>query len=119
MTIREIIEHIDENKPNAYSDKQKLHWIALLDGKIAADLMMMAPEEIRNLFDYKYPEDMEREPLITFPHDDIYPAWLECKIDREDHEDSRYQNSVAVYNAIWEDFACWFLNNYDPAQYGR
>jgi hypothetical protein len=62
-TIQEIIERVDERKPNAFSQKAKIAWIAELDGKIAADVMLMNINDVRQ-FNYAYPENLSSDPLI-------------------------------------------------------
>lgn len=114
-TIKEIIERVDENKPNAFSTKTKMAWLATLEGKIAADVLLMNIVEIRQL-QYKYPDDLESEPLVSFPHEDIYDLWLIARIDYENGEYSKYQNSMALYNEAFENFVMWFASTYEPAQ---
>ena len=48
-TIREVIERVDGIKPNAFSDEQKVIWLAMLDGKIAADLFLMSISDIQTV----------------------------------------------------------------------
>lgn len=118
-TIKEIIDRVDENKPNAFPTEMKVAWLSLLEGKIAADILAMNIMEIRQL-DFKYPQCLEHEPLITYPHEDIYDNWLIAKIDYENGEYDKYANSMAMFNETYDNFACWFLSVYDPAQgYGR
>ena len=110
-TIKEIIERIDENKPNAFGESMKLRWIAQLDGKIAADLFLMDIAEIRAL---QYTVDSQ--PLVEYPHDDIYDLWLSAKIDFENGEYNKYQNTMLMYNEAYGNFASWFLSVYAPAR---
>lgn len=114
-TIKEIIERVDENKPNAFTTKQKVAWLSQLEGKVAADVLLMNIPEIRQL-EFKYPECLEHRPLVTYPHEDIYDLWLIAQIDYADGEYSKYQNSMAMFNAAYDNFACWFLSVYEPAQ---
>lgn len=114
-TIREIIDRVDEAKPNAFPDDLKIKWLSELDGKIAADVMLMGIVEIRQLGNaYKGNADME--PLVTYPHDDIYDKWLEARIDYANGEYNKYQNSMEMFNAAFSGFVRWFASNYDPAQ---
>lgn len=114
-TIQEIIERVDDTKPNAFTQKTKMAWIAELDGKIAADVMMMNIVEIRQL-KYVYPEDLTSAPLVDFPHDTIYDLWLGAKIDFENGEYNKYQNSMEQFNAHYGNFVRWFAATYEPAQ---
>ena len=112
-TIKEILERVDRNKPNAFGVEKKMRWVAELDGKIALQVFLMSYADAVQL-QYQYPQDLDREPLVTFPHEDIYDAWLECKIDLQNGETDKYQNAKVVFDALYNDFVNWFCNNYDP-----
>ena len=114
-TIKQIIERVDSKLTNAYNDEIKLDWIAKLDGKIAMDVMLMNITEVAQ-FDYKFPVDLGREPLVKFPYDDIYDRWLTVQIAAQDEEWSRYANALEYYNAYYEEFVNWFLSTYRPGQ---
>ena len=113
--IKDVIERVDSLKPNAFSEEQKVAWLAQLEGKLAAEVFLINAAGIRN-FRYQYPDDMDTELLVSFPYDDLYDHWLEAQIDYANGEYDRYQNSTAMYNASYESFATWFLSTYDPAQ---
>lgn len=114
-TYREIIERVDEARPNSFSENLKLKWLQELNGKIAADVFLLGIEEIRAM-EGKYPEGMKHEPLVSFPHEDIYELWLRAKIDFANDEMDRYQNTMALYNEAYTNFVSWFVSNYEPAQ---
>lgn len=65
MTIKELIEFIDEIKPNAFSDAVKTMWINDIEGKVQTDIFLMAVEDIIR---YKY-EDTLTEAQVCFPDD--------------------------------------------------
>ena len=113
--IKDIIERVDENKPNAFSQKTKMAWLAELDGKLAADVFLMNIVEVRQL-QYSHPDDLESETLVSFPHDTIYDLWLGAKIDYENGEYDKYQNSMEQFNAHYGNFVRWFATTYEPAQ---
>lgn len=113
--VREVFERVDEARPNAFSESLKMMWLNSLEGRLAADVFLMSIEDIRQLT-VRYPDDMDTELLVTSPHDDIYDLWLYAKIDFENGEYSKYQNDMAMFNEHYDNFVCWFLNTYDPAQ---
>lgn len=114
MTIKEIISKVDRARPNSFSDEEKVKWIAELDGKIALNVMLMDIAEVAQ-FQYCV-ENMNVEPLVRFPHDDIYELWLYAKIDFENGEYGKYQNSMEMYNEHYGAFVRWFGMTYAPAQ---
>lgn len=113
--LKEIIQRVDSLKPNGFEPNVKLRWISQLDGKIAADIMLMDISELQQ-FNYRYPEDLEAQPLARFPHDDVYEYWLEAQIDAANGEYNRYQNSMALFNESYANFLRWFANKYEPSQ---
>ena len=114
-TIKKIIQRIDRKISNAFDEATKMEWIAALDGKIALNVMLMAQEELEQ-FDYSYPEDLNKTPLVKFPFDDLYDRWVAAQIDAHNEEWDRYANSMEYYNAYYEEFVNWFLSTYRPGQ---
>lgn len=114
-TIKEIIERVDETKLNDFSEKIKLRWISLLDGKVAASVYLLDIAEAQKQA-YAYPDDLEKEPLIEFPYDDLYDLWLEAKIDFENGEYNKYQNTMEMFNSHYNDFVRWLADTYEPSQ---
>lgn len=116
-TILKVIDRVDQGKPNAFSTAAKVAWLAALDGRIAVDVFLMDIAELEQ-FAYRYPEDVERELLVSFPHDDIYDLWLAARIDFENGEYDKYQNTMAMYNEHYASFVQWFTRTYEPARGG-
>lgn len=112
-TIRKIVDKADLFRENAIPEEVKVAWIAELDALIAADVMGFAPEELGQ-FQYDPEADMDREPLVKFPHDGMYHYWLCAKIDAENGEYNRYTNSMQLYNAAYLAFRTWFSRVYNP-----
>lgn len=114
-TIRKIIERVDRKIENPYDDVTKLEWIAQLDGKIAMNVMLMDMAELEQ-FNYSYPDDLDKQPLVKFPYDELYDLWIAARIDAQNQEWDRYANSVEYYNAFYGEFVNWFLSTYQPGQ---
>ncbi len=115
MKIAKVIEMVDALRPNTFDEEQKVRWLAELDGTIGAEVMLMGHAQLQYL-NYQYPDDMETMLLVQFPYDKMYEAWLTAKIDYANGEYDKYQNSMQMFNAAYEDFVCWFANRYEPAQ---
>ena len=111
MTIKESIEFVDEVKPNAFSTKVKVKWLEQLDGHIAAEELCMHPVDLRKL---RYSEDdLDVELLVDKPYDDIYPLWLEAKIDFANGEYNKYQNTMQAYNEHYGCFVVWLAEHFE------
>ena len=63
MKIKDAIAGADEVKPTAFTGRVKFEWLNAREGKIAADVFLLAPAEVRTLH-YVYPEDLETELLV-------------------------------------------------------
>lgn len=114
MTIREAIAMADDIKPNAFETATKLAWLNRLEGTLASEVFLLAPEEVRQL---RYaPGELDAELLVDAPYDDLYVLWLEAQIDRANGEYNKYQNTMQSYNARRGEFVCWFCQTWDPAQ---
>ena len=114
-TFKEIIEKVDEFKPNDFSTRTKLNWLTTLDGKLATDVFLLSIEEIRAL-PHKYPEALECEGLISYPHEDVYELWLQAKIDYAHEDYDKFHNTMEQYNEAYSNFKNYFLSTYRPAQ---
>ncbi len=117
-TIRKIVDRADMFRDNAIPEEMKVAWIAELDALVAADVMNVPPEELSQ-FQYDPKADMDREALVPFPHDNIYHYWLCAKIDAENGEYGKYQNSMQLYNAAFLTFRTWYSRVYDVYGVGK
>lgn len=115
MRVCEAIKAADAVKPNAFDERTKFGWLNSLEGKIAAEVFLMSPPEVRQIL-LSYPEDLQRELLVDPPYDDLYVQYLEAKIDAENGEYNKYADTMAIYNGTYTEFVCWFCQRYDPAQ---
>jgi len=115
MKISDVINWVDEVKPNAFPDPVKVEWLSALDGRIAANVFLLAPLEMEML-PYVYPRDMDMELLVHPPHDDIYSLWLQAKVDEANGEYKKFHNTSQIFNAHYTDFVRWFADTYNPAQ---
>lgn len=112
----DIINLVDSYRPNAFDERLKLWWLVTLDGRIAVEVMLMDAKQVQEFLDCEYPEALEHEPLVSFPHEEMYLHYLEAKIAYANEEYSSYQNAMESYNAAYNSFVQWFLNMYDPVQ---
>lgn len=111
MTLREVIEFVDDVKPNAFPVKVKVKWLEQLDRHIAAEVLVWNPADLKKL---SYSEDeTDVELLADPPYDDIYAMWLEAQIDLANGEYNKYQNTMQVYNAYYGSFVVWYAEHFE------
>lgn len=111
MTLREAIERADRIKPNDISIQAKVEWLNEAEGLVQTEVLLTAAEEII----FYSPEELDYELLVEPPHDKLYPAYLEAKIDFANGEYSRYANSQTMFTSHFREFERWFADVYRPA----
>lgn len=115
MKIKEVLEKVNFNRPNAFGKPLKVMWLSELDAQLAAEVFMMSPED-QQQFRYSPVGDMQTELLVNFPYDRMYVMYLIAKIDQLNGEYSNYLNSAAIFNDAYSDFVIYFASNYEPVQ---
>lgn len=112
MTIEQIIRHMDEIKPNAFSDEVKTVWLNELEARVQKEILMRWPGE---MVQYRWPEDRGAQTLLEPPEDAVYRHWLEAMIDYANGEYNKYQNTMELFNACWDEFVSRFATAWRPA----
>jgi len=115
MTVQQAISYLDSVKPNAFPTEVKLRWLSAIEGRLAAEVFLMAPEEVETRCAFTE-EDLSKELLAGLPYDDLYTWYLQAQVDLANGEYDRARNTMAVFNALWSQFVVWFAQRYDPAQ---
>ena len=115
MTVRECIEYVDAVKPNAFPASAKIAWVGQIEGRIANEIFLMAPAELRQFAFRSAMEDGDKELLLDPPYDDIYTAYLTAKVDSKNGEFNRMSTAAQAFNRLWKEFAAFIANQYDPA----
>ena len=138
MRIEECINRVDATKPNQYGTDEKLRWLSVLDASIKSEIIDMyeqpvveeekvvileegeeIPEEEEAAeFTGYTPEDLAKELLVPFPHDELYVAYLKAKIDEGNGEGARYNNSAATFNNLLVNFEKHYNKTHTPKRRG-
>lgn len=138
MNIQECINRVDSVKPNQYSIEDKVRWLSYLDGSIQKEVFdryeqppeeketqiiiiygegtTEEPEKETTEFTGYSPDRMTDELLVPFPYDELYVAYLKAKIDEENGETARYNNSAATFNGMLQDFQKAYHRDHMPKQ---
>ena len=116
MTIKECIDIVDNIKPNQYSVKEKVMWLSFVDETIINDVLKTHEGYDGRYDDFEgYTEDKLSVTLIVkSPYDRLYTAYLKMKIDQENGETARYNNSAALYNTYMMEFRRYYNKTHMP-----
>nr|DAW52984.1 MAG TPA: hypothetical protein [Caudoviricetes sp.] len=113
MTIQEAITYANAVKPNAFDNDTLTRWLNEVEGMVQTQVLLLRTEAI---ITYTYEKDANTTMLVRPPHDKLYPAYLEARIDFANGEYERYQNTYQLFNSFFKEFARWYATNYNPAE---
>ena len=109
MTIKELIEYVDEIRPNSYSSKTKSVWINEIEGAVQTEIMGIYPAVVAR---YDAKDDENTELLVKAPHAKLYAWYMIAMMDLVSLGGADYENSYRVFNTFWEEYARWYLRTH-------
>lgn len=119
MTIREILDEVDELKPNQITSQMKTKWLSDLDARIFSDVIQTheKDEGTREAFTpYNQNGNGEEELLIPDEYGEIYRWYLEMQIDLAARELARYENSMTLFNVRLAEYKRKYNRDHMPLQ---
>ena len=132
MKISDILAKVDEIKPNSFDDNTKIAWLSELDGKVFNTVIMthehdlveveivddeteeVTVELVEPTFTAYTSEDCDL--ILPDTYADVYRHWLYAMMDYSNGESDRYQNSMIMFNAKYQEFVDWYNSNHMPIQ---
>lgn len=115
MTLREAIARADALRPNGFSYAQKLAWLSALDGAVTAEVINTHEGgEWVQYTEYTESTPPETVLLIPPPYDEAYLRHLEAQMDYANGEFDRYNNSNAMYSAVYGAFVSFYNRTHMP-----
>ena len=116
MTIKECIDAVDNIKPNQYSIREKVQWLSFIDEIIINDVLRTHEGYDGRYDNFEgYSENKLSESLIVgSPYDRLYTAYLKMKIDEENGEMAKYNNSAAMFNAYLMEYRKHYNKTHMP-----
>ena len=114
MRVCDAIDRVDSLKHNTDTSAEKIEWLSQLDGNIKNEIID-THESDDDIFFYGYTEDdMETELLVEAPYDVLYIRWLEAQIDYYNGEINRYNNSMMMYQAAYDNYDRYYNRTHMP-----
>ena len=120
MTIAEAIKRTDAMRPNQYTLADKVQWLSGLDGQIWREVMESHEgAEGQRFAGYSPDTDTEQALLVPEPYAlDVYIPYLQARMDRENGETTKWNQSVTLYNAGYAAFCNWYRRTHRPVNRG-
>ena len=116
MKIHEAIEICDRQKPNGYEREDKVHWLDQLDRRIFRELVATHEGGAEAFEGYTPYTDDDTELLAEETYSDLYIKWLMAQIDFANSEIKRYNNSVMMFNSLYQEYANYYNRTHLPRQ---
>lgn len=104
MTIRQTLARLDAGKYNTCTQSEKIAMLSGLDSMVQR-LILDTYGEQPDFGGYDDTTDLDTPLLVPPPFDEIYGYYLESRIDYQNGEYGRYNNSNAMFDAAWQRFA--------------
>lgn len=116
MTIKDCIDIVDSNKPNQYTITDKVRWLSFIDEKIINDVLKTHEGYDGRYDDFTgYSDDKLSVTLIApSPYDRLYTQYLKMKIDEENGETARYNNSATLFNSYYLEYKKYYNKLHKP-----
>jgi hypothetical protein len=119
MTIMEILNHLDAVKPNGYSQDEKIKWLNQVEWTIKKEIVDTHEGADKIAFNgYNSTTSLAKKVIADAPYDKLYIHWLEAQIDYATGEYQKYQNSMTMFNEVYENYAKWYNREHMPVSHG-
>lgn len=102
MKISELIQKVQEEKPNTFTDEKVLTFVNEVEADVSEQLRLIEPKQYTS-------DDMETELLVPSPYDRLYVSYLKAQIDYANEEYDSYQNNAAQHVQDFRDYVDWVI----------
>lgn len=101
MKISELINKVQEEKPNTFSDAKIISFITEIEAEVAEQLQEELPE---------YTEaDVNKILLAPTPYDRLYVSYVKAMVDYANEEYASYQLNAEQHTQDFRDFVDWVV----------
>lgn len=114
MKVIDVIERVDDLKPNSYLFETKVSWLSQLEEQIYDDLIKTHDNPLNIEYKKLSEDNTEMELIAPDRFEEMYVAWLFTKIDFYNAEITRYNNSALLFNTLYQEFANYWNRTYMP-----
>ncbi len=109
MTLMQAIENFDSERANSVSIERKITWISQLDYKISTELL--EPRGAGKFAGFTEMTPLETELKAPEEYKEIYPLYMNMKLDYMNGEIARFNNSTLLFNRMYKEMGDFINRN--------
>ena len=117
MTIKQITDQLQRQKPHQYTDAEIAGWLSDIEGEIYATIVQTHANPglvTFNGIDALTPDTTEM--IAPNPYDRLYLYYLMMQVDLHNQELDKYNNSARLFNEMFAAFSAFWHRTYMPGQ---
>lgn len=117
MTIGELIGYIVSVKGREFEGAVYDAWLNEVEGMVQTRVHLVPDDKVKR-YDRSADEDGSFDDtvlLVPFPYDKLYAPYIEAKVDFANGEYGRYENSMAMFEKFFTEYAAHYAQTYRPA----
>lgn len=101
MTIEKVLNEVKLNVPSGLDDATLIGWLSRCESQLKTEIYDNYTEEVE--FD-GYDENTSKDTVLLTdsPYDEIYVRYLEAMVYRYLGENSKYNNCIMEFNALYD-----------------
>lgn len=107
MTIRDLLNRIEKEKPNSFTEADLIAFLNEVEAQVADELRIKEADV--PVYEYGHDEDLDNILLVPAPYDVLYISYLKAKIDYANEEYDSYTNNQAQHVQDYKDFVDWVV----------
>ena len=121
MTIQEVLDQLDEMKPNMMSRKLKVKYLTEIEQLIYDEIVLKHEQAEEPAEKPVYTEDSDPGTVLIIPdpYSSVYLYWLMTKVDIQNQEDARYNIDRQHFEGAYDTMSDWYTREHMPKQMTR
>lgn len=118
MKLIDVIDQVDELRPNNINQGQKVAWISEVEGLLYREIILRHEheEEDETFRGYNSGTSYDQELKAPFPYDGLYIHYVLSKIDSVNLEFDKFNIDRAQFEQEWDTFGDFWTRTHMPLQ---
>jgi hypothetical protein len=115
MKVNDILKTVDQIRPNAYTDAEKIAMLNTIEGRVYTDIFQKAEGFEGEFIPFEEGQE-EMELAVPVPFTELYTFFLMSRIDFLNGDSGRYNDTMVLLQNAWDEYAAHYRENNKPKQ---